>query len=355
MGFLSRLHNQFLSWYQDTPLPTDEPDATPIFQTWHEFDDAKERWVSIDAARTTSSLGARQKTAGQDSQSLVLVTWNVASSLPLPTSRISAIVSRILSLTPAVDIIFLQEVSRAALSVMLNDVRIRQHWFSSEVDAADWGGHLFASMTLLSKARFTYPKGSSEMSTLGPVWKVKYPSRFGREALCCDIFVPSPSPAPAAIGNPNARFRLVNVHLDSLPVHPSCRPRQISIVASILCSAGRGVVAGDFNPVLPEDETLVQDNGLVDAWVELHGSEPGFTWGIDGKQHFPANRLDKVATVGLKAQDIEVLHPESITTPGKPEKVRSVEDLTSHEQKHDFDELVPWSDHSGLRCSFKRV
>ena len=352
MGFLSRLHNQFLSWYQDTPLPADEPDATPIFQTWHEFDDAKERWGPIDAARTTSSLGDRQKTAGQDPQSLVLVTWNVDSSLPLPTSRISAIISRILSLTPAVDIIFLQEVSRAALSVMLNDVRIRQHWFSSEVDTPNWRGHSFASMTLLSKERFAYPKESSEIPTLGPVWRVKYPSRFGREALCCDIFVPSPSPA---LGNPNARFRLVNVHLDSLPVHPSCRPRQISIIASILCSAGRGVVAGDFNPVLPEDETLVQDNGLVDAWVELRSSEPGFTWGIDGKQHFPPNRLDKVATVGLKAQDIEVLHPESITRPGKLERVKSAEDPPSHEQEHDVDELVPWSDHSGLRCSFKRV
>jgi tyrosyl-DNA phosphodiesterase 2 len=344
MDSTSRLH---------TPLPANEPDATPIFQTWHEFDDAKERWDPIDAARATSSLGDRQKTAVQDS--LVLVTWNVKASSPLPVLRMSAIISRILSLTPAVDIIFFQEVSRAALSVMLNDARIRQHWFLSEADAANWGGHLFRSVTLLSKARFAHPMGPSEMATLGPIWRVKYPSRFGREALCCDIFVPSPSPSPspasAALGTPNACFRLVNVHLDSLPAHPSRRPRQISIVASLLRSAGRGVVAGDFNPVLPEDETLVQDNGLVDAWVELRHGEPGFTWGIDGKQPFPPSRLDKVATVGLKVQDIEALHPESVTKPGKPERVRSMEDLPGHEQEY---EQVPWSDHSGLRCSFKK-
>ncbi|KAN0072632.1 Endonuclease/exonuclease/phosphatase [Elaphomyces granulatus] len=354
MAFISRLRTQFLSWYHDTPL-ADDPDATPIFQTWHEFDDAKERWGPIDASCATSSLGNRQTTAGQDPQSLVLVTWNVDSSSPLPASRISAIISRILSLTPAVDIIFLQEVSRAALSAMLNDARIRQHWFSSEADEANWGGQSFASMTLLSKERFAYPKGSSETATLGPVWRVKYPSRFERDALCCDIFVPSPFPASAAPRNPNARFRLVNVHLDSLPVHPSYRPRQVSIIASILCRTGRGVVAGDFNPVLPEDETLVQDNDLVDAWVELRHGEPGFTWGIDGKQPFPPNRLDKVATVGLKVQDIEVLHPESITTLGKPENVRSTDDLPSRGQEHGVDEPVPWSDHSGLRCSFKMV
>jgi tyrosyl-DNA phosphodiesterase 2 len=114
---------------------------------------------------------------------------------------------------------------------------------------------------------------------------------------------------------------------------------------------GRGVVAGDFNPALPEDETLVQDNGLVDAWVKLHHGEPGFTWGIDGKQRFPPGRLDKVATVGLKVQDIEVLHPESVTKPGKPERVGSTEDLPGYEQEY---EQVPWSDHSGLRCSFKK-
>ena len=190
--------------YQDTPLPADEADVSPIFQAWHEFDDANERWGPLDAARATSSFGDRRKTSDRDSQSLVLVTWNVNYSLPTPKLRTSAIVS----LTPAVDIIFLQEVTRAALFVILNDARIRQHWFSSEANAANWGGHLYKSMMLLSNTRFAYPKGSSEQATLGPVWRVKYPSRFGRDAICCDIFVPLSPPASAT---------LINVYLDSLP------------------------------------------------------------------------------------------------------------------------------------------
>ena len=355
MAFLSRLRTQVLSWWRDTPLPADEPDAIPIFQTWHEFDDSNKRWSRIDAARTTSSLSYTQKRTDEDSQNLVLVTWNVDSSAAFPELRVSAIISRILSLAPAVDIIFLQEVPQAALSSMLDDSRIRQHWFSSEANTARWEGQSFASMTLLSKARFGYPLEASEKTTLGPVWRVKYPSRFGRDALCCDIFVPSSSPACAAPGPANTRVRLANVHLDSLPIQPSFRPHQISIIASFLRSAGHGVVAGDFNPVLVEDETLIQDNGLADAWVELHHGEPGFTWGIDGKQPFPPNRLDKIATAGLKVQDIEVRHPGFITKPGTAERLLSTEKTPSPEQEQDVDELLPWSDHSGLKCSFKGV
>jgi tyrosyl-DNA phosphodiesterase 2 len=110
--------------------------------------------------------------------------------------------------------------------------------------------------------------------------------------------------------------------------------------------------------VFPEDETLVRDNGLVDAWVELHPREPGFTWGIDCTQPFPPNRLDKVAIVGLKVQDIEIKHPDYIsvtgTTGGRLCGVSTpIEALQIHEREHSTDELVPWSDHSGLRGSFR--
>ncbi|KAF4966046.1 hypothetical protein FSARC_6246 [Fusarium sarcochroum] len=178
-------------------------------------------------------------------------------------------------------------------------------------------------MMLLSKDRFT-------SSDLGPSWRVKFPSRFDRDALCCDIFVPSLSSPHNS--TKTSQLRLVNVHLDSLPIQPSKRPEQLSIVAELLREAGQGLVAGDFNPVLPEDDALVQGNGLVDAWVELHKTKPGFTWGVDGKQKFPAGRLDKVAMLGLRPVDIEVLHPDTI--------------------QGDDGQVVSWSDHSGLKCTF---
>ncbi|POR38688.1 Uncharacterized protein TPAR_01111 [Tolypocladium paradoxum] len=354
MALISRLCMQILSWWQNTPLPADLSIATLISQSWHEFGATSDRWTAVGPAPETRSRSG--DATGRDSRQLVLVTWNVDGCSPLPESRLSAIISHILSQVPAVDIIFLQEVSPAALSFLMNDIRIRQHWFSSDADAANWGGQGFGSLTLLSKMRFGYPKESSGRPTLGAVWRVRYPSRFGRDALCCDVFLPistSPSTAATTAATTAARIRLVNVHLDSLPIQPSQRPEQLSIVASLLRSSCRGLAAGDFNPVLPEDETLVRDNGLVDAWTELHPENPGFTWGIDGKQSFPPNRLDKVALLGLRVRDIELLHPDFVQGPQTHPEAVFAEGSTNPEQEQISYEVVSCSDHSGLRCTFE--
>lgn len=265
---------------------------------------------------------------GANDRLYTLMTWNVDYSSPLPGQRLSAVLSHTLSLSPAVGIIFLQEVSREAFQVLLNEPDIRHGWFLSDADAVLAAGQSFTTLTLLSKARFRKP---------GPIWRVKYPSRFERDVLCCDVFAASPSYKPGE----GTRIRPVNVHLDSLPIQPSLRPKQVSIAAALLHSAGRGIVAGDFNPVLPGDDTLVQDSGLVDAWAELHPADPGFTWGVDGKEPFPPNRMEKIAVFGLRAQEVEVLSLDNII---RRDHVGEVDD-----------EAVAWSDHSGLKCSFKLV
>lgn len=61
--------------------------------------------------------------------------------------------------------------------------------------------------------------------------------------------------------------------------NPSLRPRQLAIITSYLRAAGHGLMAGDYNPVLPEDDALVGKNCLVDAWTELHPEDNGFTLG----------------------------------------------------------------------------
>ena len=106
-------------------------------------------------------------------------------------------------------------------------------------------------------------------------------------------------------------------------------------------------MAGDFNPVLPDDDMLVRANGLLDVWNELHPSEAGFTWGADGDQPFPPNRLDKVAVVGLKPCSIKIIAPGDIGQADTSKLRRDEED-----QKHDHNLLLKWSDHSGLVCSF---
>ncbi|KAK4151443.1 hypothetical protein C8A00DRAFT_17134 [Chaetomidium leptoderma] len=335
MAFISRFRTQILSWWQDTPLPAG---TTATFQSWHEFDEVNNRWCAAETARETTASADdrdRQEEKATDSPSYHLVTWNVDYSSPLPGQRLSAILSHTLSLSPAVDIIFLQELSREAFLVLLDEPDVRRGWFLSDANGGVLpAGQSFTTITLLSKARFQSPPG--------PVWRVKYPSRFQRDALCCDVFVPSAAVPDRRGAVARARLRLVNVHLDSLPIQPSLWPQQVSTVAALLRSAGRGVVAGDFNPVLPADDTLVRDNGLADAWVELRsGDDPGFTWGVDGKEPFPPTRMDKVAVVGLRVQDVEILSPGHIQC------------RTDRVGELDGDEMVAWSDHSGLKCSFK--
>lgn len=149
-----------------------------------------------------------------------------------------------------------------------------------------------------------------------------------------DIIIPSAAPGPV--------FRLVNVHLDSLGGTLHHRTQQIEILASILREPGcsGGIIAGDFNAISPKDDGLIDQNGLVDVWVALHGRDDpdGATWGVDAKRRDglrPA-RLDKIALVGLKGEDIEVLRPGFIEVPRPGGK--SIE--------------IPWSDHCGLRCTF---
>ncbi|KFX86093.1 hypothetical protein O988_09771, partial [Pseudogymnoascus sp. VKM F-3808] len=314
--------------------------SSPIYQDWYEFSSSTQKWSCVDTTSSKHLLPTSHDT------NLTLATWNIDAGESFSELRTSAILSHLSNLTPLPDIIFLQEVSRPSLSFLLGDERIRKDWFSSEMDSKNWAGQNFATMTLLSKARF------SEGARIGLVWRVKYKSKYGRDALCCDIFLPPPNPGLASGEEGETRVRLVNVHLDSLGIVPSYRPGQLSTVASSLRIAGRGLVAGDFNPVLPEDKTLVEENGLVDAWQELKQAEDGFTWGIDGKQAYPPIRMDKVALLGLVVRDIEVMDPGTVVDPGRRDDLRGIGGGPAQDTEQRGGRLVPWSDHSGLRCTF---
>ena len=365
MAFFSRLHTQVLSWSNDTPLPH-EPDAVPSFQSWHVFDSSDNRWnIASLGSSASNRTGPAQRTAGgaadtskRGSPSLVLVTWNVNYSSKEPEARINSILTHIRHLETVPDLIFFQEVSHPALATMLQDQWVREGWYLSEADTKNWGKQAFATVTLISKSRFGHEKYVPEKPALGAIWRVKYPSRYARDALCCDVFLPPSSPT-SPISSPlvatKTRVRFVNVHLDSLPINPSYRPRQLAIVTSLLRTAGRGLVAGDFNPVLPEDANLLSGNRLVDVWPELHPDQSGFTWGINGDQPFPPNRLDKIGMLGLKAQNIEVMQCGNITSSSSSQAQEATKDAAEQQHKDIREEVIPWSDHSGLSCSFALV
>lgn len=341
MDIYARVRSSIMSWKNDTPLPTDVPESK--FQSWNQFDPNSQQWDPVRANENAEP--PRADDTSSTSSDLVLLTWNIDALSERTQERVPEILTFITQLDSKPDIIFLQEVSQRALRLILSDERIRASWFSSEHENTPCR-HSFTTMTLVSKTWFG-SRDSSETSrfALGPVWRVAFPSHFRRDVLFCDLFVPSPTDAAST-----TRVRLANVHLDSLPIKPSHRPRQLSIVSSFLRSAGRGLVAGDFNPVLDEDAALIETNGLTDAWTALRPEEPGFTWGADGKQRFPPNRMDKVALLGLKARGIEILEAQRVRELDGQQDAQSDSNIpVSQQTQH---EVTLWSDHHGLLCSF---
>ena len=342
MNMYTHVQSKIMSWKHDTPLPTDVP-ADPKFQSWRQFDANSQQWDPVSANEDAGPTAARTDDTPSD---MMLLTWNIDALSERTQERVTEIVAFITQLDAKVDIIFFQEVSQRALRLILSDERIRESWFSSEHENTSCR-QSFTTMTLVSKTRFASQHCSEKSRfALGPVWRVAYPSHFGRDVLFCDLFVPSRTDASST-----TRVRLANVHLDSLPIRPSHRPRQLSIVSSFLRSAGRGLVAGDFNPVLDEDAALIETNGLTDAWAALRPEDPGYTWGADGKQRFPPNRMDKVALLGLEAREISILEAQPVGELDGQQDTRSDANIPDFQQSQITGML--WSDHHALLCSFR--
>jgi tyrosyl-DNA phosphodiesterase 2 len=317
---LSQMCIDIISWWQRTPLPTSA--TMPSFQKWHNFD--RDRWTPF-VSDETSRPGISDRWAG----SFRLVSWNVNADASLPKSRISALLQMVKTIG-AVDVIFLQEVSREALLALLEESWVQQYWYTSDADTSAFGNQKFISITLVSQLWL-----ATNDIRPGATWRISLPSRFGRDALCSDLILNSSSRHTS--GRNSLRIRLINVHLDSLPINPSLRPQQLSICASYLRAAGRGIVAGDFNPVLPEDNDLVRANDLTDAWVSLHPNDPGHTWGVYGEQSFPPNRFDKIALFNLRSPSMDILQTSEIVE-------NTSADVTESGSKAHF------SDHLGIWC-----
>lgn len=314
------------------------PRALSIFNT------TTQRWTAIPLRDPQQSATPTPSSPHQDhaisKQSLSLATWNIQASSSGPAARCERVLEHILNgSTPAPDIIFLQEVTFGARQALLDNPAVRAGFLTT--DAEDGRAFIdlpFATMTLLSRQRFGSPwtaagqldEGRGTRFLLDSVCRIALPSMYRRDALCVDIV------APAA---PDTVIRLLNVHLDSLNTH-QWRAQQLDVLAGDLRQHGctGGIIAGDFNAIRPEDHALIDKHKLVDAWVALRGSDGGATWGVgmghkDGRK---GGRFDKVAMLGLKPDEVEVVQPGriEIARPAQPSL------------------FLPWSDHCGLTCTF---
>ncbi|KIJ04867.1 hypothetical protein PAXINDRAFT_103988 [Paxillus involutus ATCC 200175] len=303
-----------------------------LSRTLSAFNRSIRRWEPIPLRNVQSQV----------TQRLSLISWNIDAFSPRPVSRAKLILSHILEEPTSPDILFLQEVTPEVRASLLDDARTRAAFLATDAeDQTSFKDVPFATMTFLSRACFTSGLDSQkegdgiergENFMRGPVARVILPSKYRRDALYVDIAHPM---------SPGTVIRLINVHLDSLEDTLHYRAQQMKILADVLREPGccGGIIAGDFNAISPEDDALV-DNGLVDAWVALHGRADldGATWGVgvERRDGLGPGRLDKVAMMGLKAKEIKVLRPGNIEVPRPGEK--PVE--------------IPWSDHCGLKFTF---
>ena len=220
-------------------------------------------------------------------------------------------------------------------NTLLSNCTIREAFLTTNAEV-DLENQRYATITLLSRVRFAYALDpeekveSSEKFIIGPVFREQLPSRTDRDGLCVDLISPHA---------PDTFLRIINVHLESCDAF-DYRARQLKQLTHLLHDPGcsGGLIVGDFNSISDEDHELIEKNGLEDAWLKLHGDTnpdaPTWNAGRTQDSKYEPRRMDKLATVGLTAKMMDVMHPGSIDAP-KPGGA--------------FD-MVQWSDHSGLRC-----
>ncbi|KAH9992893.1 hypothetical protein BJV77DRAFT_1000439 [Russula vinacea] len=263
-----------------------------LMRTLSAFNPSTRMWTPIPSRNAQSQVAQRPS----------------LTSRKIDTSWTQSLLSHILEGPKSPDIIFLQEVTPNVRAALLEDARA--FLVTDAEDQTSFEGVPFATMTLLSSARFASGAESQEEGdgiggggkfTLGCVSRVTLPSKYGRDGLCVDIIPPTAAPGTV--------FRLINVHLDSLWYTLPFRAQQMKILADVLREPGcsGGIIAGDFNAISPEDEGLVDKNDLVDAWVALHGRA--------GPRGGTAGQVGQVAMMGLKAEEMEVIRPGRIEVP----------------------------------------
>ncbi|PBK65879.1 hypothetical protein ARMSODRAFT_1087119 [Armillaria solidipes] len=338
------LRAKWISYQYETPFPSGT--ENPVFQSLYEYISSEWRPWSANEGETEA----------KHPPSLRIVSWNVDSSSPHPSQRLTALLVSLLESGTEPDILLLQEVSHHALSALTDNPWVRSNYYLTDVDTSCWrtrsNSHSFGSITLLRKGHASF--------TPITVYRIPYRSHMNRDALCCDIHLYSPSQSPSKL------FRVINVHLDSLAINPPLRPTQLTICGDYLRAAGSGIIMGDFNAITPADQSLIDELGLLDAWkVAVSKSvaygltaaghrdddgdrtalEGGDTWGVQVEEPFPPGRLDRAALLRYSALDGENTVAEGLV------QMRVLPCQTLNLDT----EAILWSDHCGILVDIHEV
>jgi tyrosyl-DNA phosphodiesterase 2 len=235
-------------------------------------------------------------------------------------------------------VINIQECVPSDLTLVGEKDWIRDGFYRTDVDTANWASGAYGTTTLVDR----------RLDVLS-CFRVHYSAtRMERDALFVDV------------ESSGQRVRFCNTHLESLAMEPPRRPAQMQLIASHMHAEdiSGAVVTGDFNAIQPFDRTLHTDNNLKDAYLKLGGTEgdgrddnEGYTWGQQAlpelRQLFGCSRMDKVFFCG---DGLELLEFERFGADVEPDK--SEEDVRNDLLSLGFEK--PWiTDHLGVKAVFE--
>ena len=189
-------------------------------------------------------------------------------------------------------IIMLQEMDSRDLAIIRKNKWVQSGFHVTDIFTARWVG-AYGTVTLVD-----------HRLPLLEVFRVRYESRMGRDALFADIGMP---------GKGHPVLRLCNTHLESLRADPPLRPAQVARASQQLQLTDCGIMAGDFNAIEDFDVSLHLENDMLDTFLELghqDEAEEGWTWGMHSEsgKKYGCRRMDKVLFRGnLKIESLERL------------------------------------------------
>ncbi|KAJ6531804.1 Endonuclease/exonuclease/phosphatase [Mycena capillaripes] len=227
-----------------------------------------------------------------------LVSWNVSFDTPMVASRMEGVLRHLEKVVfkcrngraPEPCVVLLQEVQAPlGLNVILNDAWVREHFFVTPADSNKWPEDTnYGNVTLVEKS---IPVQDAHILEFGL-------SNMQRTGVIVDIRLAAPDPHEYDV-----ILRIINTHLESLPVGNSIRPQQLKLLSKFLKGPGvrGGIIGGDMNPIGPADAGTPASLGLKDAWRK----GDGITWGEQPRTEFAPGRFDKILYVPRKGYRVD--------------------------------------------------
>jgi tyrosyl-DNA phosphodiesterase 2 len=266
-----------------------------------------------------------------------IITWNIDCVTKHPEERLTACLRHIreevleckAGEAPEPCCILLQEVLDTVMPHLLRDTWVRQWFTVTPHSSIKWPkGARYGNVTLVSRSL-----------TIAECHILHYGfTKMERTSLCVKIRLNYPAPS-----RETAIICVVNTHLESLPQGAVWRPHQLDMCSRFLRLRGvtGGVVAGDMNTIMPEDEGIEKEVGLRDAWRK-GSAETGKTWGYQGQNDsgYPCGRLDKVLYLPVRGYKVD--EPQRIGVGVKTRGSSSSEEMWA-------------SDHYGLESTLRMM